>query len=386
MMLALLLAAAPFDATATEVSKRVAEAGFAAPVGVYVEGSPAPASRALASLVMAGLSEAHLAPVPVTADNADAAELTARERRLSSLVRLTVAIEGAKLVVRGDALSTHVNFWSGSLPVREGPALALFSAAEADDATLAMLGQPTAPKELRLLRFSFAKLSAWPAAVAVTETDVSALVGDELLVWTLDGKLKSRTELSGARSTHPTREPFGWISGSRAWSSKREPQPLTWAELTLTPRAGFASFEPTFTWSNKSITWPEGIVQFSANGPATLFITPSGRAAISRGYTSSTFVTGVGSGSALADLDGDGVPEVLATHFKTSAGDEARVMTLKDFEAAQARNQSLAEVPTLWRDKLAGRAVVAAGGRECVVLGLWKDDGSGELVMFRREK
>ena len=129
-----------------------------------------------------------------------------------------------------------------------------------------------------------------------------------------------------------------------------------------------------------------GIAQFSATGPTTLFVTPSGRAAISRGFASSTFVTGVGSGSALVDLVGDNVPEVLATQFKTNAGDEARVMTLKEFEAAQARNLNLAEVPTLWRDKLAGRAVVAAAGRECVVLGLWKDDGTGELVMIRREK
>lgn len=386
MMLALLLAASPFDATAAEVSRHVADARFSAPIGVYVEGSPAPASRALASLVMAGLSEAHLAPVPVSATNADAAEVSAREQRLSSLVRLTVSIEDRKLVVRGDALSTHVNFWSGSTPVREGPAVALFASSDADDETLAMLGQTPPPKELRLIRFSFAKLSAWPAAVAVTETDVSAIVGEELFVWTLEGKLKSHTEISGARSTHPTREPFGWISGSRAWTSKRELQPLNWAELTLTPRAGFASFEPTFTWSKRTSTWPESISQFSAHGPLTLFVTPSGRAAISRGDVSSRFVTNVGSGTALADFDGDNVAEIVATLFKTGAGDEVRVVTLRDFEAAQARNQSLQEVTPLWQEKLSARAVVAAGGRECVVLGLWRDDGSGELVMIRREK
>lgn len=386
MILALVLAATPFDATAADLSKHVADAGFAPPVGVYVEGSPAPASRALASLVMAGLAEAHLAPVPVTAPNADAAEVSARDQRLSSLVRLTVNIEGGKVVVRGDALSTHVNFWSGSTPVREGPAVALFAAADADDETLAMLGQTAPPKELRLLRFSFAKLSAWPAAVAVTETEVSAIVGEELLVWTLDGKLKSHTELSGARSTHPTREPFGWISGSRAWTSRHELQPLTWAELTLTPRAGFASFEPTFTWSKRTSTWPESISQFSASGPVTMFVTPSGRAAISRGDAASRFVTNVGSGSALTDFDGDNVAEVVATLFKTGNGDEVRVLTLRDFEAAQARNQALQELTPLWQDKLSARAVVAAGGRECVVLGLWKDDGTGELVMIRREK
>lgn len=386
MIIALLLAASPFDSTAAQISKHVADAGFAAPVGVYVEGSPEPASRALASLVIAGLSEAHLAPVPVAAKNADDAEGAARELHLSSLVRLTVNIEGAKLVVRGDALSTHVNFWSGSTPTREGPAVALFASADADDETLAMLGQAPVQKELRLIRFSFAKLSAWPAAVSVTETEVSALVGEELFVWTLEGKLKSHTEISGARSAHPTREPFGWISGNKAWSSKREIAPMNWAELTLTPRAGFASFEPTFTWSGRTTTWPESISQFSASGPATLFVTPSGRAAISRGYASTTFVTGVGSGTALADFDGDNVPEVAATMFKTPSGDDVRVMTLKEFEAAQARNQSLQEIPTLWRDKLNGRGVVAAGGRDCVVLGIWKEDGTGELVMIRREK
>ena len=117
-----------------------------------------------------------------------------------------------------------------------------------------------------------------------------------------------------------------------------------------------------------------------------MFVTPSGRAAISRGDAASRFVTNVGSGSALTDFDGDNVAEVVATLFKTGTGDEVRVLTLREFEAAQARNQALQELTPLWQDKLSARAVVAAGGRECVVLGLWKDDGTGELVMIRREK
>ena len=69
----LLLAVAPshpgssLERLAQDVTRSVTEAGFEGPIGVYVEGSPAPASRVLATLVMASLAGKQLAPVPVTA-------------------------------------------------------------------------------------------------------------------------------------------------------------------------------------------------------------------------------------------------------------------------------------------------------------------------------
>ena len=103
----LLAAAGPsgssMERLAHDVSRSITTAGFQGPIGVYEEGSPAPASRALGSLVIASLSKQRLGPVPVTAKDATEAERLAREQGLRSLVRLTVSLEPPRLVVRGDA-------------------------------------------------------------------------------------------------------------------------------------------------------------------------------------------------------------------------------------------------------------------------------------------
>jgi len=133
LLAALLIAAVPsttgssLERLADDVTRVVAAAGFDGPIGVYVEGAPAPISRATASLVISALAQKQLGPVAVTARDATDAERLAREQGLRSLVRLTLALESPKLVVRGDALSTWVNFWSGTTPTRTGPAAAIAS-------------------------------------------------------------------------------------------------------------------------------------------------------------------------------------------------------------------------------------------------------------------
>ena len=351
--LALLMAVAPPPAPASslerlalEVSRSVSEAGFEGPIGVYVEGSPAPASRAVGSMVMASLAARRLAPVPVTARDATEAERFAREQGLRSLVRLTVSLEPPKLVVRGDALNTWVNFWSGSAPTRTGPAAAVVSMVDADLEALTLVGAsaPTSTRPLELNLGVLAKLTAVPAALAIADLDgdhraeVIALVGDGLVTWSADGRQKGRTELSAPLSTRPSREPFGLLAFSNgkllAWSSRRDrAESFTWQRDAWRPaglgdapargpvmfsaRPGFASFGKELTWAGKPVNWPEPIAQFALFGALALGISPTGTAAIARGLAPTSQLTGVGSGSTLADLDGDGTPEVIATDRKS---------------------------------------------------------------------
>lgn len=424
MILALVLAAtasSSLERVAADVSRVVVAGDFEAPIGVYVEGVPAPVSRAVGSLVMARLAEAKRAPVPVDARDATTAEKLARELRLSTLVRLTVTLEAPKLVVRGDALSTHVNFWSGSTPTRSGPALAIATSVDADLEALTMAGSTPSPQIARPLELSpvvLAKSTHVPAAVTIADVDgdhrgeVIALIGDVVFTWSADGKLRNKTELSAPLSTRPTREPFGFlaVNGGRltAWSSRRDkPQAFTWVNegwrangvvealvtgpITVTPRPGFSSFQPDFSWAGKQTKWPDALSQLSLSGTLALGVTPGGSASVSRGVSVTNAVTGVGSGSAIADLDGDGTPEVVVTTARTiGESDEVRVLSLGAFESVQTRSGPASEATALWQRKLDGRAVVAAAGDvdgdavDEVVLGLWRDDGSGELLLLRR--
>lgn len=425
LLVALLLAGAPvgpstLDRVAQDVARVVTQAGFEGPMGVYVEGSPAPMSRAVGSVVMASLAGKQLAPVPVTARDATEAERLAREQGLRALVRLTVALEAPKLVVRGDALSTWVNFWSGATPTRTGPAAAIATAVDADLEAVTLAGgtSPTPARPLELTLGVIAKLPAVPAALTLADVDgdkkaeVLALVGDAVWTWGADGKLRARADLSGAAARWPSREPFGSVSVSQdklvAWSARREKaEAFQWQQgawkalgpvenvsagpLTLTPRAGFASFAKEFSWSGKQLSWPEPLQQVSLFASLALGVSPLGNAAVARGVAPTTQLGGVGSGTTLADLDADGTPEVVATSARTVGdADEVRVVALGAFESAQARNGQLVEVPVTWSRKFEGRAIVAASGDldgdgvDEVVLGTWFADGSGELLVLRR--
>lgn len=425
--LALFLAAAPAGTTAPSALERLTKdivrpvESFEGPIGVYVEGSPAPASRAIASLVIAALAQKKLGPTPVEAKDATEAERLAREQGLRTLLRLTVSFEAPRLTVRGDALSTWVNFWSGQTPTRTGPAAVIAAAVDADLEALTLAGAsgPASPtRPLELVFGIVARAPGWPAAFTLADVDgdkkceVIALIDDVLSTWSADGKLKNRVELQGPQSLHPTREPFGFVSFANgrliAWSSRRErAEAYTWGRdgfraaggadaltvgtLTLSPRAGFASFARELTWAGKSVVWPEPLQSVSLFGPIALGVGPAGLAGIARGVAPLSLLNGVGAGSTLADFDGDGSPEVVTTSARSTAeGDEVRVLSLGAFESAQVRGGNVAETTATWARKLDGRVVLAANGDldgdgvDEVVLVSWLADGSSEFSVLRR--
>ncbi len=391
MILCLVLAATVgLDGAAAQVATLVDEAGFAAPVGVYVEGAPLPAARAAASLVIAQLAARKLAPVPVTARDADEAEGLARQRALNSLVRLTVTSNDTQVLLRGDALSTRVNFWSGSTATRSGPAVVVAAAAQIDEVTAALLRGPqeVSVKPLVFTMRSLVTTPSWPGAVALTETHAHALMGDAVCAVKLNGaSALNCTPLSGTPASRPVREPFGILAPPAAWSARFDGPVPSISGVTVTPRAGYASFEPQLVWNGKNVKWSSPLSQLSASGEVLLGISPGGQAAISRGETPAHFVNAVGSGSALVDFDGDGRPEVLLT--KASAlrdNDEVKVVTLQEFERVQARDGDERELSVMWQQPLPGRAVVAASFKDAVLLGVWRADGTGALVLVRAER
>lgn len=429
VLLALALAAsAPkptpaLERIAGELAQTIAAKGFEPPLGVYVEGSPAPLQRALASLVAARLAEKKLAPVAIDAKDATDAERLARDRGVRSLARLTVSLEQSKLIVRGDAIGTWVNFWSGATPTRTGPAAALVATADADLDALTLAGaapaSPAVPATLDLRVAVLTKLASVPAALAVGDLDgdkkaeVTVLTGDKVLVYSADGRLLLKGELSQPLAAKATREPFGAIAVApgriTAWSARREraevfavnhtqlkpggtADAVTFDTLTLKLDPGFNRFSSEVTWSGRALAFPSPVQTASLFGPMALVVFPDGSASIPRGVAPATRFSGVGSGSALADLDADGMPEVVLTNAKTvGETDDVRVLSLGAAESLQARQGVVAEAPTLWQQSIKGRAVVAAAGDvdgdgvDDVVLGTWLADGSGELLVVRRQ-
>lgn len=402
---------------AGDVTSAVAAKGFEAPMGVYVEGAPAPLERTFASVLAARLATARLAPVVVDAKDATEAERLARERGVRSLVRLTLGLSDARLTVRGDALSTWVNVWSGSTPTRSGPAMALTASAEVDAQVLALADRPVpavgAPLALSLA--TLARLPKGPAALTVADLDgdkraeIVVLAGEQVLVFDGTGKPGWRTELSGPLAARPCRDAFGALSFTSgklsAWSGRREKPELfsatgkslgagdavTVDTLTLRPDPGFNRFQPALTWAGKPVLFPGPPQAVSVYGALALVVFPDGTASLPRGVAPTAKLGGVGSGSALADLDADGTPELVVTSARTSGNvDEVRVLSLAEAEALAGRGGLVVEAAPLWQQPIAGRAVVAASGdldgdgSDEVVLGTWAADGTGELVVVRR--
>lgn len=409
---------------ARAVAEQSLRASLEAPVAVHVE-APTPAlSRAFGSLVAAELATKKLSPVVIDALTAGAAERTAREKDLRSLVRVTLTAENTRIVARGDVLHTWVNFWAGSAPTRSGAATALAATVDADlqAMTLASVTPSTIPSAapLKLALGVLAKLSAPPAAIAVGDLDgdkraeIVVLTDDELLVLSSEGRVVARSDLRGmAASTRPTRESFGavalqagrvaWLSGRRAHgellsfaagtlrtTGSTDELALDGVTVRLVP--GLNAFAAEAGWFGKPVTLPAPLTTTSSRGGVSLFLFANGTGAVTRGVPPTSVFSSAPSAAVIADVDGDGIVELVATSARYfPEGDEVKVIPIVAVEAIGARGGALTEGAPVWSGSTPrGRVLSSAAGdldgdgAEEVVLGSWLADGTGELHVARR--
>ncbi len=392
------------------------------PVAVSVEAAPAALASAAASALAAELSRRGLPAVVLSGPQASA-EKAARERDLRSLVRLSLNLEGGKLFARGDALGTWVNFWSGQSPTRPAFAAALTAQVEADPQALALANAPsTAPGPLKLTLGVLAHLPARPAAITLADLDgdkkaeVLALTDDELWAISADGKTLARYDLRDVPLAKAVcREPFGalavtqapvrvtWISARRAhgetltfangaFKSAGSAENVTLEGYTAHLVPGLNVLGNDLVFQGKPLEAPGPFHALSARGGLLALVLEGGTVSLARGAFAAPGLKGAGSASVLADLDGDGAPELVTTSKAFfPEPDEVRVMAARDAEAVQAKGGAVSEVSALWQGATPrGRALIAAAGDldgdgvDEVVLGAWLGDDTGELQVLRR--
>jgi hypothetical protein len=415
---------------ALAVADAIRGASAEAPVALSLSGGSPELRRAFGTLLAARLSALNLGPVVLDV-SPERAEATAREQGARSLARLTLDVEGGELVARGDVLGTWVNFWSGRTPTRPPkPAAAVAEGVEADAAVLA-LAAVSAPSQgvvgngaqqqrrpVRLLGAVFARLEAPLGALAAGDLDgdgrdeVAVLTEKEVVVFGADGKVLARRELEGAASSAVTREPFGALAvlpgppRLAVWSTRyargealvldkakgtlRPSGPLEAVPLGSAERGAFVPGQTAFApevrlADGRALTVPAPFVTASITPPRMLFVHADGTASLYVRPTSPPVkLPGLGAGSALADLDGDGAPELLTTSTQLQPTPDAlRVLSLMP-------DSPMSHEP-LWQGSLPpGRALYVVTAdldgdkRREVLVGSWKPDGTSELFLLRQ--
>jgi hypothetical protein len=430
---ALLLAALP--AAATPALERLAQAVAAdvrsvqpePPVALHLSGGAPELRHAFGTLLASHLASARLGPVVLEAPSPEAAEALAREQGARALVRLTLGVEGGELRAHGDVFGTWVNFWSGRTATRApSPGAALAQSVEADAAALALAAVepprtpsplPGEPRPLRLLGAVLARLPSPPAALAAGDLDgdgrdeVAALTERSVFVFAAEGRLVAERSLEGLPpGPAPTREPFGalaFLSGPprlAAFSTRfaqgevlaleggslhavsRLDAPVVGPEARGGFVPGQTAFVPEVRLGGTLLPGvPARFTTFSAANSRVLLVHPDGSASFfARPSGAPLPLSGLGAGSAVGDLDGDGTPELLTTSPELQPSPD----TLRVFKA-QGSDPTLHE--PLWQGPLpSGRAlqVVTANldgdKRREVVVGLTRPDGTGELFLLRQ--
>ncbi len=403
------------------------------PVALHLSSASPELKRAVGTLLAASLAAAELGPVVLEAPSPEAAETVAREQGARSLVRLTLSVSGGELRASGDVLGTWVNFWAGRTPSRPpAPAAAVVRAVEADAGVLALaavspqqlmssapLPTLSGPRPVRLMGAALVRLEAPPTGLAAGDLDgdgkdeVAVLTERAVSVFGGDGQLLARRELEGLPlNPTPPREPFGMVAivpqpaRLAAWSTRyshgevllfdrakgtlRPIGPLDTAPIGAFERAAFTPGQTTFTpevrlGEGRLLSVPAPFTSASVVPPRMLFVHPDGSASLyPRPTTPPVRIQGLGAGSALGDLDGDGTPELIATAPQLfPAPETVRVYTLTGDDPTTHS--------PLWQSTLpAGRALhlitadLDQDRQREVLVGVWHSDGTGEVFLMRQ--
>ena len=385
------------------------------PVGVFAQGPDAALARLARAHLLEALAARGVPATAVDAPSADAAPAAARAQDARSVVTLTVALEGPRLSATGALASTWVNFWAGRRG--ESPRTLAPLSAQADARALPPAGPPTpavAPLALELA--VLARLPRVPVALACRDVDgdarpeLAALLPDAVLLLGPDGRALARHALDGAPAAPaPAREPFGGVSllpapPRLAWlsSGHQRGEVLAVEKGSLRVLAPAAALE----LDGAAATLAAGLNAFAADGPGRpgpfqlharrgdleLWAFADGTLGLGRGDSAPLRLAGAGTAAALADLDGDGAPELVLTSARYFPdGDAVTVVSAAAALALPGERPQAAAAPALWKGLTPrGRALSAAAcdldgdGADEVLLGGWLQDGGGEVHVLRR--
>lgn len=312
---------------------------------------------------------------------------------------LRISLQGERLVAAGDLRPVRENFFTGRSVV-EGAVIA--ASVRADPAALLLAGGKPGPLVAEVA--PFATLPERPLALAVGDLDgdgvpeVAAVGATRLIVLGADGGIRLAQPLAGAPGARPLRDPVAAmaIEGGRLRVSvpgagvasefalrggALEPVADLPAGVAPLP-GGNGSYEPGTNRLLPALVIGGAKVELSSparavavHGAAIAWVDDGGTVRIGE----EPALRDGGDSLALADLDGDGTAELVATSSRLAPPDEIRVVRVGGGGAVELRGAGVLG-GVLLRTGTAGDL----GAGEEALLGGVAADGSGAIVRVRR--
>jgi len=309
-------------------------------------------------------------------------EAGARRAGFAALLDVEVGVEAGEIVALGRVVSVERDLWREVLGMRGGTTSGFAVRAKLDGELRAWLGgaaTPVTPTTAVARRWSFRPLAApvelGSSLLALAAADLDADRRAELIALTVDEVLVLRVEAGAA--TVIARAP---LDGPAPLPRPRVPAGALIAAGPIAARSSEHAAGGSYVWQNGALvrggeavsgyptcagmasllpavpilggvpSLPERFLGVACAGDAVAVVEPGGSLRIARGGAPAVTVADVGTAFAMADLDGDGNLELVASSYRVAGtGDLLSVRRLADGRPLRR--------PTPTRDGVAGIAV-----------------------------